>query len=240
VKKMLWMMALLLVPGVSLGANDICVHLNGGDDVTYAGELNTLEIWIENDVELKAFQCALEICWPVDTVFWIWNSGYGTNPPFDRHGDGLSYLELFAHDTSFDNDSCETFAIGATALFPTTNLPPGPSRLCYSLQFGVVSDSSVAGAIRVQPYAYFGGLNWFFRDNALLDVSPDFCGEPVASMSNPTAPAVTFDVVHRSGICGDVDCSGGVDIDDVVYLITYIFGGGNPPCDPSGNGQPEC
>jgi hypothetical protein len=33
---------------------------------------------------------------------------------------------------------------------------------------------------------------------------------------------------------GDVDCSGFVDIDDVVYLITYIFGAGPPPCDSSG------
>ena len=32
---------------------------------------------------------------------------------------------------------------------------------------------------------------------------------------------------------GDPDCSGNVDIDDVVYLITYIFGGGPAPCDQS-------
>jgi len=31
-------------------------------------------------------------------------------------------------------------------------------------------------------------------------------------------------------ICGDVDQSGGVDIDDVVYLIAYIFSGGPEPC----------
>ncbi len=29
---------------------------------------------------------------------------------------------------------------------------------------------------------------------------------------------------------GNPDCTGGVDIDDVVYLINYIFGGGAPPC----------
>ena len=39
---------------------------------------------------------------------------------------------------------------------------------------------------------------------------------------------------------GDADCSGGVDIDDVVYLINYIFGGGNDPCDPDGDGTPDC
>jgi hypothetical protein len=29
--------------------------------------------------------------------------------------------------------------------------------------------------------------------------------------------------------CGDVDASGGVDIDDVVYLLNYIFLAGPPP-----------
>lgn len=39
---------------------------------------------------------------------------------------------------------------------------------------------------------------------------------------------------------GEVDCSGSTDIDDVVYLISYIFSGGNAPCDPNGDGVPEC
>ena len=39
---------------------------------------------------------------------------------------------------------------------------------------------------------------------------------------------------------GDVDCSGSVDIDDVVYVIGYIFSGGYMPCDPNGDGAPDC
>jgi outer membrane protein assembly factor BamB len=39
---------------------------------------------------------------------------------------------------------------------------------------------------------------------------------------------------------GDADCSGFVDIDDVVYLINYIFASGPAPCDPDGNGVPDC
>ena len=39
---------------------------------------------------------------------------------------------------------------------------------------------------------------------------------------------------------GDCDCSGDVDIDDVVYLITYIFSGGYPPGDLDGDGIREC
>jgi len=40
-------------------------------------------------------------------------------------------------------------------------------------------------------------------------------------------------------ICGDADGSEEVDIDDVVYLIAYIFSGGPPP-DPYESGDADC
>jgi hypothetical protein len=39
---------------------------------------------------------------------------------------------------------------------------------------------------------------------------------------------------------GDVNCDGTPNISDAVYLIQYIFGGGPPPCDPDGDGEPDC
>jgi len=43
----------------------------------------------------------------------------------------------------------------------------------------------------------------------------------------------------QTWICGDCDASGDVDIDDVVYLITYIFSGGPAP-DPEIAGDADC
>jgi hypothetical protein len=40
-------------------------------------------------------------------------------------------------------------------------------------------------------------------------------------------------------ICGDADASGGVDIDDVVYLIAFIFSSGPPP-QPYLSGDVDC
>lgn len=40
-------------------------------------------------------------------------------------------------------------------------------------------------------------------------------------------------------LCGDADASGSVDIDDVVYLIEYIFRGGPPPI-PYEAGDADC
>ena len=42
-----------------------------------------------------------------------------------------------------------------------------------------------------------------------------------------------------SYVCGDADASGEVDIDDVVYLIAFIFSGGPPP-DPYESGDADC
>lgn len=39
---------------------------------------------------------------------------------------------------------------------------------------------------------------------------------------------------------GNCDCKGIADIDDVVYLIDYIFNMGPPPGDPDGDGIPDC
>jgi len=46
-------------------------------------------------------------------------------------------------------------------------------------------------------------------------------------------------VTPGSGDCGDVNSSGSVDIDDVVYLISYIFAGGPAP-DPLSTGDVDC
>ena len=39
---------------------------------------------------------------------------------------------------------------------------------------------------------------------------------------------------------GDAACIGDIDIDDVAYLISYIFSGGNSPCDADWDGVPDC
>jgi hypothetical protein len=38
----------------------------------------------------------------------------------------------------------------------------------------------------------------------------------------------------------DVNCDGEVNVSDAVYIINFIFSGGFDPCDPDGNGQPDC
>jgi len=38
----------------------------------------------------------------------------------------------------------------------------------------------------------------------------------------------------------DCDCGGSVNMSDVVYIIQFIFAGGPTPCNPDGEGTPDC
>jgi hypothetical protein len=79
--------------------------------------------------------------------------------------------------------------------------------------------------------AYTRGTAWLCPDADVL-VPPTDYGYP--------APFdFAFKTEYFGFVCGDVDASGDVDIDDVVYLISYIFGGGPPP-DPYEAGDVDC
>jgi len=53
------------------------------------------------------------------------------------------------------------------------------------------------------------------------------------------ASEAIFSIPGGNYICGDADHSSGVDIDDVVFLISYIFGGGSAPS-PLESGDADC
>jgi hypothetical protein len=66
--------------------------------------------------------------------------------------------------------------------------------------------------------------------------------EPGSLTNDPAiAPEAVYGFVVGSGsyVVGDADQSGEVDIDDVVYLISYIFTGGPAPI-PLLSGDAEC
>jgi hypothetical protein len=56
---------------------------------------------------------------------------------------------------------------------------------------------------------------------------------------NDTLMAVTVSDSESAFVCGDANSSLSVDIDDIVYLISFIFSGGPPPA-PVESGDPDC
>jgi hypothetical protein len=87
------------------------------------------------------------------------------------------------------------------------------------------------------------GPEWDFTTEGM----PGICGDV-----NHSGAVEAGDVVYliaylfRGGpapsplLQGDVNCSGAVEAGDVVYLIGYLFRGGPDPCDPDGDGIPDC
>jgi hypothetical protein len=85
----------------------------------------------------------------------------------------------------------------------------------------------------IQPVSAVDGLTRM-RVRLNYNSYPPPCGEtPYGEVEDYTVD------VHVAWICGDADASGEVDIDDVVYLIAYIFSGGPEPV-PYESGDADC
>jgi hypothetical protein len=98
----------------------------------------------------------------------------------------------------------------------------------------------------------YDAVNWEPEEQITLDATnntqPHFFAEMnyiylvyAHAVSYPDDHDVYFDrsIYEPAFVCGDVDGSSEVDIDDVVYLINYIFAGGPPP-DPIESGDADC
>jgi hypothetical protein len=101
------------------------------------------------------------------------------------------------------------------------------------------------------------GGDWIGNYAHLLGVNGNICSDPMfcdifndnctVHETSPLLPEnnVCSELISALGwgcttwLCGDCDSSEAVDIDDAVFLITYIFAGGPPP-DPIEVGDADC
>jgi len=130
---------------------------------------------------------------------------------------------------------------------------PG-SALLNGYLYALVGDNNSDGCLNTVEKAYInsdGTLGtWVLESDTLVDrITIAGCAQKgihVYLVGGGDAVDSTLDDVQVNGfdssdrVCGDADCTYTVDIDDVVYLIQYIFQGGIAPCDPSGDGVPDC
>jgi hypothetical protein len=224
--------AIMLLPQLCFGGSDVCIHLNGGDDVVYSGEWNTLEIWIENDYELTNMMLGFEISWH-SSVSISWNMSYGSHPPVQQHGRAIGAFDVvLLREHDFDDVSADHISITGLAVFD--GLPAGLSELCYTLQFMASAPAGVSSGLCVLPFDYHTTPpeeDWFFYSSIGGIHPPDFCVVPVPDIDNPVAPPACFDVTQVKGDC-DGNGTGGA-IADFVYLTEYLFLNGPSPPNPS-------
>ncbi len=78
------------------------------------------------------------------------------------------------------------------------------------------------------------------RNDSVIGVAPDTVfTEALTVTASDYCNADTLSFVVLINLCGDTDNSGAVDVDDVVFLINFIFGGGPAP-DPYERGDVNC
>ncbi|MBU2100019.1 hypothetical protein KKB11_02195, partial [Candidatus Micrarchaeota archaeon] len=68
-----------------------------------------------------------------------------------------------------------------------------------------------------------------YDTDGYLTMNGNYIADTFTVENYGTPQTKTIQVTKEGGVCGDADASSAVDIDDVVYLIAYIFSGGPEP-----------
>ena len=234
------LVAILGTNALALTGN-VSVRLNGGSadsNKVFIGKTNRLEILISNSANLTA----LGMCFQVtSTAPYTWARPYGNRPSggsaiVQEHGPAIGLfadlggVNIFDHINSATPD---TFGLGGCC---SPELPLSATlQLCYSLKFTVSASATPhPGGFcidNVWNSSIPGGYDWtFVASGGGGAIAPTFQGNANSSSTNPSAPAVCFDIVVPTIQNGDVNCDGRISVSDPVYLINYIFGGGPAPC----------
>jgi hypothetical protein len=184
------------------GLGDVSIKLNGGENVAYIGETNTMEVWITNDAPLSV----LSLCFKLDIkVPYTWVKPYGTRPPAnpivkeegDASGrfDATSGLNVIDHifntrpDTVLFNGSANSNKLPAHAT----------STLCYTLKFTISPlATAMTNGVCIDNVLFPPSGYWAFQDVNFFP--PTFQGNANANITNPSAPPICFNVVQRPNV----------------------------------------
>ncbi len=103
---------------------------------------------------------------------------------------------------------------GAVWFPPVEDMPPAGSGVIAKILFNVTATEETT---------------------TLIDLLETCIYTPTSGASiYPTTTDGTVTIVDVQYVCGDANGSGGIDIDDIVYLIQYVFQGGPAPVQPDG------
>jgi hypothetical protein len=184
------------------GVGDVTIKLNGGANVAYIGQVNTIEIWITNDAQLNL----ISTCYKIDiNQPYTWVKPYGTRPPalpvIMEHNDAVGRFDQTGGLNAIDhiyNTKPDTIHFNGSAV--NNKLPVHiTSTLCYTMRFNLSSLAvPTVGGVCIDNVVYPPSGYWAFGDG--VNYPPTFQGVANANVANPTAPAVCFDIVQPSNV----------------------------------------
>jgi hypothetical protein len=168
---------------------EVCVFLNDGGQSIIPDSWNTLEIWVENGIEVYAFTLGFEITWYGSGAL-TWDMGFGSHPPVLYSSEAVNSFDLFIiADQDFDHVSPDHLILGGSSLPGGSTFPPDRSRLFTTLTFLAQGNLD---SLCVKPYFYPPVGEWEFIDTNLVSIPPDFCGAEITNPQDPVAPPWCF------------------------------------------------
>ncbi len=188
--------------------NNVYVQLNGGgeDNELYAGQNNTLQVYISNQDTLAGFTLGLEFSCKADSFAWVPN--YGTSGPQSVvyvHTDAFEPGYPWYYDdgirviTTASPDSI--IVAGLDLSNPRRNpIPPHQSlTLFLSMQIWIPPNTPPKDSGFSVDNIFFPPAGvWAFSPEGGGTVVPDYQGQPNTNDSTPSAPPVYFDIADGS------------------------------------------
>jgi hypothetical protein len=219
-----------LMGSPAFGVDDVTVRLNGGANVAYIGQANTLEILIRNDqpftISDLPFRISIGRAYSFNATFG--NKGYADVAPGVVSQLGTVYVT-----PKINNSSPDTVRI-ASVNFSSDVPAHNPATLCYTLQFTINAGATpLPGGVCIDNISYTQDTTqalWALCKSGCA--APLFQGVTNSGTSNPSAPAVCFDIVAAAPFAGngDVNCDGNRNSGDIIWMVNYVFKSGPSPC----------
>ena len=173
---------------------------------------------------------------------------------YDEGEDFIVQLEVYEEVTV--DISLEPQGYPGTAFALSDECPPGAECIASSTNDAATTHGVEGVNLPVGIYYLMvdcnAGTGTIDDFNLLLELSEPawLCGDANADETvNVTDAVYLISYIFAGGLppdplaAGDVNCDETVNISDVVYLMDWIFGfpfPGPPPCDPNGDGVPDC
>lgn len=120
-----------------------------------------------------------------------------------------------------------------------------PSNVSVSVDISGIGVGSYLDSILIDAPGAYNSPEYI---KVSLELTGDYiCGDANSDGSVNVSDAVfIINYVFIEGTppnpleAAEANCDGSVNVSDAVYIINFVFIGGNAPCDPSGDGTPDC